>query len=205
MFVSIVKNNNNYNLFPVYNPCQQHPCHNQHICLLSSTDPTGRTCKCPDNLIETVDVETATPVCQPSKGTQGLCPLECNQGLCKIINDQPKCKCPIDFEGEFCEHYRCSGYCKNHGVCYVDGQHATYSESSKPPLKCDCSTSWTGDRCEIAATTCHEPCYNGKCTVSRNGMENCVCALGFTGRYCGDCEELHCENEGICRKDNAGN
>lgn len=153
---------------------------------------------------ESADSEALPLVCRPSKGSPGSCPLECNQGLCKIIKGQPKCKCPLDFDGEFCEHYRCSGYCQNHGVCFVDARGALYSETSKPPLKCKCSSAWRGDRCEIPVATCHEPCYNGECTISRNGMEECMCAPGFTGRYCDNCEELHCENQGICRKDNAG-
>lgn len=144
-------------------------------------------------------------VCQPHNPNQGSCPLGCNQGLCKIIDNQPKCKCPIDYDGEFCEHYRCSSHCKNRGVCYVDASKLqTYSESSKPPLKCKCHSSWTGDRCDIPAATCIEQCHNGATCTSRNGVENCICASGFTGRNCEHCDELECENQGICRKDDSG-
>lgn len=149
------------------------------------------------------DMETNMTVCRPSS-IHSLCPLECHQGLCKIVNGHPKCKCPIDFEGEFCERYRCSGYCLNHGVCYVDAQRTTYHENINPPLNCKCSPAWTGDRCDVPVVKCRDPCYNGECT-SFHGIETCVCALGFTGRFCEMCEELHCENGGVCRKDDAGN
>lgn len=190
----------------VSNPCLIHPCQNQHICLLSSTEPTGRACKCPDHLSEFIHRDTGALECRAPSDDRGACSLICNQGLCKIINGQPKCKCPIDYEGDFCEHYRCSGYCKNRGVCYVDvAQKQMYSENSKPPLKCKCSASWTGDRCDIPVATCREQCHNGAtCTKKSNGVESCICPSGFFGPNCEHCNELKCENQGICRKDETG-
>lgn len=188
----------------VPNPCQKHPCQDQHVCLLSSTEPSGRTCKCPDHLLEVTDHESGKSVCH-QKSTSQMCPLQCNQGLCKMVNGEPKCKCTIDFEGEFCELYRCSNYCKNRGVCYVDAAHfKAANDSSKPPLICKCPSSWMGDRCEVPVANCSSPCYNGVCTV-KFGEEICICSAGFKGSTCQHCDELQCENDGICRKDHLGN
>lgn len=174
------------------------------MCLLSSFDLLGRSCKCPDRIAGKAEQDDGSSICQPPQtSVNQTCRLICNQGLCKFVNGQPKCKCPNDYDGEFCEHYRCSGYCKNRGVCYVDASKVkVYSDNSKPPLKCRCPQSWTGDRCETPVANCTSPCYNGVCTGK---FGNCICNSGFTGPECRDCDELHCENNGICRKNELGN
>lgn len=188
--------------FTVSNPCQTYPCQNQHVCLLSSSEPNERACKCPDHLLDVADHESGMSVCHP-KSTSQICPLQCNQGLCKMVNGQPKCKCTIDFEGEFCEHYRCSNYCKNRGVCYVDAAHfKAANDSNKPPVRCKCPSGWTGERCDVPVANCSSPCYNGGVCASQ---ETCICAAGFKGSKCQHCEELQCENDGICRQDQLGN
>lgn len=50
-----------------------------------------------------------------------VCGLDCNSGKC-IVDDRgmASCKCPSLFEGDRCERYRCSGYCRNKGSCYAD-------------------------------------------------------------------------------------
>lgn len=200
----IVFNYNKWTYISVPNPCHTYPCENLQICLLSSTEPTGRACKCPDSLFKVTEQGTGT-FCRPKNKTQA-CPLQCNnQGLCKMVHNQPKCKCTIDYEGEFCEHYRCSGFCKNRGVCYVDAsQSKSYNENIKLPLKCHCPPTWTGEHCEMPVINCTAPCYNGICTV-KFGTEVCTCNTGFTGPHCEHCDELQCENQGICEKDSIGN
>lgn len=121
-----------------------------------------------------------------------------------MVNDQPECECPKDSEGEFCEHYRCSNYCKNRGTCYVDAHFNAANDSIKPPLLCKCPLAWTGDRCEVPVANCSSPCYNGVCTV-KFGTEMCICLAGFKGSKCQHCDELQCENDGICRKDQLDN
>lgn len=149
--------------FPVGNPCAEHPCEGQHICLLSSTAPLGRTCKCDDDFVEVRYKETNSSVCNRVNVDSNQCRLECNQGHCHLdARNRPRCVCSIDFEGEFCERYRCSGYCKNRGICYVDAsrtsdpRNSTASNALRPPLKCKCAYSWTGDRCEISASKCRD-------------------------------------------------
>lgn len=139
------------------------------------------------------------------------CRLGCNQGRCQIdAQNRPRCKCPMDYEGDFCERYRCSGHCKNHGICYVDVSHIdtrnlTASDTARPPLKCQCADTWTGDRCELSASKCHDFCLNGAtCTVTPNGTEACICQKGFYGNNCQNCDELSCENQGVCVRDANG-
>ncbi|XP_031616659.1 prolow-density lipoprotein receptor-related protein 1 isoform X3 [Contarinia nasturtii] len=183
----------------IQNPCQKYPCEDHHVCLLSSSDRLGRTCKCSDYLSEMAAVEGYLSIC---RSITQKCPLKCNQGLCKIVNDKPKCKCPIDYDGDFCEHYRCSGYCKNRGVCFIDASKVKlYNENSKPPLKCACPPSFEGPRCEQPVANCTSPCFNGICTEK---FGDCICNSGFSGPECRHCDDLHCENDGICRKNHLG-
>lgn len=51
------------------------------------------------------------------------CDLFCHQGRCQITPLGPKCICNQFYEGEFCERYRCSQYCKNGGQYYVTAQN----------------------------------------------------------------------------------
>lgn len=130
------------------------------------------------------------------------CTLNCNTGICKILQGQgPKCICPPAFTGSRCEQYRCSQYCKNHGMCYID-IHAIKSPDVQPPLRCNCPPQWTGERCETPLNMCENRCYNeGICTVLENGMPQCNCPPGYTGVRCQNCDNLSCENGGVCSKD----
>lgn len=132
--------------------------------------------------------------------------MNCHVGTCKFINNQPKCQCPVDFEGEFCDFYRCSGYCHNHGLCSVDGlSPQDYTEDSLPPLKCKCPAEWTGSLCEIPLSKCQEQCHNGaKCKAKSNGENECICTDGFRGANCQDCDDLQCQNNGTCKRDKDG-
>lgn len=153
--------------------------------------------------------------------------------MCKFINNQPKCICPNEFSGENCEHYRCSGFCLNKGMCEVAVSSERSSsndmpETAQPPLTCRCQPQWTGDRCEIAASVCkvyihirpylkpinlptsttfraQELCHNGAtCYVDDNRKESCICPKGFTGPNCQNCDDLKCENSGVCKQNATG-
>lgn len=180
----------------VANPCDTDPCDDDRICLLSSTDPIGRACKCVDGFSEVI-VQNRTE-CRPNSNSN--CPLLCNQGFCILFNGKATCICPPDFEGTYCEQYRCAGYCKNHGTCFID-RSVIPSQGFKPALKCLCPEKWTGERCENPIAICHEPCQNGGTCAD---MESCVCAPGFRGQHCEQCDDLQCENGGACRKDTQG-
>lgn len=118
------------------------------------------------------------------------------------MNGTEVCVCPAQYSGTNCEHYRCSMWCKNKGNCYVDETTATKKLASGelPPLKCTCPRQWTGDRCEIPATTCRKNCHNGaSCTFAENETK-CHCAEGYHGTRCEHCEDMMCQNGGVCRK-----
>lgn len=130
------------------------------------------------------------------------CPLHCHTGTCKVVKNVPKCQCPNEFQGEFCQHYRCSGHCLNQGICRLEsllGQD--HSDGSLPKLICECPLQWTGERCEISASKCLTFCHNGaRCTS--NG--ECLCPSGFKGDTCQECDDLMCENNGTCMRNEAG-
>jgi integrin beta 2 len=93
------------------NPCST-KCNPGALCLLSSS--TSRTCSCTMSMTTTMVGTDVT--CQPP-----VCGLDCNSGKC-VVDDRgmASCKCPSLYEGDRCERYRCSGYCRNKGVCYPD-------------------------------------------------------------------------------------
>lgn len=161
-------------------------------------------CKCPNGLNQ-ITIKNRL-ICQDTPSNSSNCTIQCNQGKCEISNGKAKCNCPIDFDGDFCEHYRCSGFCKNHGTCFVDVSTYKTDDRRKPPLKCKCPKNWTGNQCEITLVGCHETCHNGaKCILSANHTKTeCICAAGYYGDSCQNCDELVCENSGICMKDKNG-
>lgn len=134
------------------------------------------------------------------------CPLYCNTGTCKLIqNEGPKCICPPLYTGEYCEHYRCSQYCRNHGRCYIDSQ-ASQSLDSLPPLRCKCPIQFTGERCEKPADFHKDGyCFNGgtyTAEIPLHSYRPCSCKPGYSGPRCRDCETLKCQNGGVCKLDN---
>lgn len=155
-------------------------------------------CKCVDGYSEVFVRTIDRTECEPNNNSS--CPLLCNQGHCVKTHGQPECQCPPDFEGVYCEKYRCSGYCKNRGTCFIDGTRRP-ADNYKPTLRCLCPAPWTGERCETPIVTCHEPCQNGGTCAE---ADSCVCTAGYRGQHCEQCEDLQCENGGVCRKDKQG-
>lgn len=182
-------------LFLVSNPCAKDPCKSSRaLCILSSESSVGYSCKCAEGYVMTDD-----GVCKAHADIPDYCPLQCNLGTCKIVDHVPKCICQPQFEGELCEHYRCSGYCQNYGVCSV--APALPGSQEPPPLKCTCTAGWSGARCETSMPACQSRCHNGgSCLISETEGMKCSCPKMFTGEQCEHCRNLTCENGGICRE-----
>ncbi|CAH1165542.1 unnamed protein product [Phyllotreta striolata] len=175
------------------NTCYDY-CNDSEFCLLT---PKGATCTCPDGYVK----DNLT--CKAASSRANECYLNCHTGACKIIPGQgPKCVCPPQYKGVRCEIYRCSQYCKNHGMCYVD-LLSSLTVDSKPPLKCNCPPQWTGPRCETPLDLCEGRCFNeGTCVTLETGAPHCSCKPGYTGNRCQNCENLHCLNGGVCLAQN---
>nr|CAD7262752.1 unnamed protein product [Timema shepardi] len=208
------------------NPCLESPCHDTALCLLAP-GTVGRTCLCPDGLVKTLSNNTTSQVCSATSSYLTLlsldrevvckeggtkfktCELNCNLGTCHISTEGPICICPSLYDGDRCQHYRCSHYCQNKGMCYADQLSPRTSESSAPPIKCNCPPNWTGERCETPVRLCEGHCLNnGTCFMPRPTIAQCHCLPGFTGLLerwyetgrCENCVSLLCRNGGICSK-----
>ncbi|XP_058118715.1 prolow-density lipoprotein receptor-related protein 1 [Anopheles ziemanni] len=184
----------------VPNPCVISPCHESTICLLSTENRLKRTCLCTDARPKAVlDDRTkevrecleAAPSPAPTR-----CPLHCNNGTCVLGPDgQPRCECSSNYDGKYCDHYICSGYCKNKGFCVI--------VNNEP--KCSCHPQWTGKRCDISTDKCDGYCHNGgNCTIVQRDDRRCTCPTEYRGERCEHCANMRCENGGVCRPTSAG-
>lgn len=107
----------------------------------------------------------------------------------------------MGYTGKHCETYRCSTWCKNKGSCSVDvSSPKKLIEGELPPLKCQCSRQWTGDRCEIPVSMCRKNCHNGATCTFIDNETRCHCAPGYHGLRCEHCDDMVCQNGGVCRK-----
>lgn len=176
------------------NPCTTNSCDSSAICLLSSANGSRRTCTCPDTLHKTV--RDGKVVCEEKSVIPDLCNLRCVQGTCRFVDGRPKCFCHPEYDGELCDHYICSEYCKNAGKCYV-----LYKSNNQTERKCICKPGFSGEQCEVSLDLCKSLCHNGgTCIWNSHGIENCMCPSGFTGEKCENCDDLECYNGGVCRK-----
>ena len=198
--VVIVQENKQNHL--ISNPCADKHCGQGALCVAQT--PSKAVCLCSNEMSETrVGEDGSSVVCAPtnSPNTALQCDLEClNGGTCYYdTDDSPKCRCPPGFDGPHCDRYRCSGYCKNKGHCYPDLLSQS-NNPSHPPLRCECSPEWTGNRCEIRSNICDNFCLNsGKCHI-QDGVPVCSCSSDFFGQKCQNCYSLKCENSGHCSK-----
>jgi integrin beta 2 len=136
------------------NPCLLYPCDDSAVCFLSSADQTGRTCNCPDNLF--IQKNGTHVSCLHKSEIPSLCYKPCvNDGKCKYVDDDMTCECLPQFEGEHCEHYVCSEYCKNNGICVLPTDYRNMNTTEvKLKRVCQCSNKWKGPRCEVPSTVC---------------------------------------------------
>ncbi|CAF3347944.1 unnamed protein product [Rotaria socialis] len=122
-----------------------------------------------------------------------------NDGLCIETNNGLQCICLPEWTGHRCDSPRDSsltkqmynsqvdmtfvrsnpcdsapaGYCKNTGICFVEGV----------AFKCFCPYPYTGEYCEDLSD-CFDYCLNnGICKLESN-TPKCVCSLPWTGNRC---------------------
>lgn len=137
------------------NPCLLYPCDNTAICYLSSIEQHGRSCNCPDNLY--IQKNGTHVSCLHRHEIPSLCYKPCaNGGKCNYVSDiEMKCECPPQFEGDTCQHFICSEFCQNHGVCsYPRITPTTTTAELKNKRTCSCKSDYKGPRCEIPKSIC---------------------------------------------------
>lgn len=163
---------------------------------MSASSEEGRKCVCSENMVSSIVNHNV--VCSVST-VVAKCSLKCYPGNCIFENGKQKCKCPREYDGYMCQHYRCSGYCLHKGICSFD--YLNNIESEELPRKCSCGPQWMGKTCELLKSDCQKLCHNGAtCSINDSGNESCICPIGFTGQHCQHCTDLNCENNGICRR-----
>ncbi|KAJ9584467.1 hypothetical protein L9F63_021192, partial [Diploptera punctata] len=171
------------------NPCGSSPCDNSSMCLLT-------TVKSNSNRNNSTQV-----VCTRTRNTK-VCDLNCNNGVCQLVKDVPTCKCQPLYDGDRCQNYRCSGYCKNKGLCFPD-LLVNVPSDVPVPLKCNCPAQWSGEHCEIPVNLCNHNCLNnGTCYSLLPYDPRCMCPPGFVGNRCESCTLLLCQNGGVCNYTN---
>jgi len=118
----------------VENPCEGLNCLSPAMCLINGT--RSANCVCPGG--KKSFLRAISSAKEPTFDCQGgttTCDLDCKQGTCVLSSDNvPRCKCSPSYEGPLCEHFRCSGYCFNKGLCYQDLM-AHFVEGEQVPLK----------------------------------------------------------------------
>ncbi|KAG0716893.1 Fibropellin-1 [Chionoecetes opilio] len=170
------------------NPCSNATCHATMLCVLSG--PRNYSCLCPDGTLEKTVADHLECHAQVVVSSS-FCQLFCLKGECVQTAQGPKCKCDPKFDGEHCDHYRCSDHCKNGGLCQVEVDMQ---------LSCLCQPNWTGVQCETLLPTCNNFCENnGTCHEMNGEAPYCTCNAMFTGDRCDQCKALTCENGGTCR------
>lgn len=138
------------------NPCVKNPCDKSAMCLLSSSEPLKRSCLCADSMY--MQKNGSYVKCMDYSEVPKMCTRKCfNDGRCRFENNEQICECSSKFEGPFCEHYICSGFCLNHGICQLPTDKnisAITTKELKEQRICRCTKNYTGDRCQIPSHIC---------------------------------------------------
>ncbi|CAF4553802.1 unnamed protein product [Rotaria sp. Silwood1] len=207
-------------------PCASNPCQTRGYCALSTSNKTY-TCVCQENFIGE-KCERNNPCLSSPCLNQGICQANWNStdtwfncrcvgtytgnrcetsmlnpcgGLC--MNGSPcnngVCVCPVQYTGTFCgfDNPCYNQICRNNGICSV------ISNTTSVSFTCTCSSSYTGQYCEILLNiqmngSCLVECMNGGSCI--NGM--CMCTSQYVGPSCqheNPCiHQNPCLNSGTC-------
>uniref|UniRef100_A0A158QF61 Notch receptor 3 n=1 Tax=Hymenolepis diminuta TaxID=6216 RepID=A0A158QF61_HYMDI len=196
----------NRQIQPVYHPvtCEDSPCSNHAQCLPLSRLDTNSNALLFRCLCETALGNFTGEFCHEDID-------ECLEEPCrnggKCINTPGSfvCRCPVGFEGRFCEAR--SNPCDNtYGPVCVNG--GTCSTVNGKAI-CRCPIGFSGSRCEVEDNECaRKPCLNGGICVPFFGSYTCRCPADFSGRNCerslafSPCSNQTCQNGGYCKGDN---
>ena len=184
-------------------PCDEHMPHS--FCVLQplhGDDVVTSKCLCTEGFEDLYRNSTCIPT-----GLHGLqnnpCDhYPCHKGLCQLDHlGKPFCNCtdPM-YDGKYCDHYICAGYCLNGGYCSFSLQ-----DEKAPLINCSCRQGYEGHRCEFASSDCSSKCSNHSTCTLVNGQATCHCHPGYQGDRCDECATNDvCQNGGRCVVDGHG-
>ncbi|CAI4232586.1 unnamed protein product [Auanema sp. JU1783] len=129
--------------------------------------------------------------CKQPKSSGFESPISCPAGQCQCYNGT---------SGEYCETG--DDLCQTEPCLPLGPNFACYNSLSS--YECKCKDNWTGDDCDIdASTACrHEPCVNGVCESSSDSdytCTNCGGKLGKNCQYNDPCVSSTCANGATCQ------
>ncbi|CAN8029485.1 unnamed protein product, partial [Ixodes persulcatus] len=196
-------------------PCNESSCGFGALCI--QRGPTDFACLCPDGMVETrtVDGTTACTIVAPTPtSADAKCDLDClSGGTCVLGNNhQPLCRCPLGFGGKRCEHFLCSQFCKNKGLCILVTSQEIQTKRQNAS-SCRCPPQWTGQRCETSLNVCELCMRDGSCANGFADVRCKHCILRQPGNDLGRCtQEDPCRSQGgdeycvhgVCRANSAG-
>uniref|UniRef100_A0A8C6KWI0 Notch receptor 3 n=1 Tax=Nothobranchius furzeri TaxID=105023 RepID=A0A8C6KWI0_NOTFU len=137
-----------------FSVCESQPCQNGGACSVTSSSSLGYTCTC--------QLGYTGPDCERSMSCRELACY--NGGSCALTTRGARCSCLHGYGGPQCQHRTnkgCSSQpCQNGGLCT--------EETSYPYFHCQCSSEWTGTRCEQRSETPVPSCPLADCHGKAN-------------------------------------
>jgi len=171
------------------------PCHNGGACVASGSESR---CRCPLGYLgrhcEIRAIQCDSSPCQ-------------NSGTCLQAAKYFRCLCTAQFAGRLCERRRRHAVDCQHNPCRRHDAAAKCVDLSDGGFRCECSATWTGERCDVAGDPCgSKPCQSPAVCLPRPGESSyfCLCDKAHTGRHCQvpvrRCGSVACLNGASCSR-----
>lgn len=175
------------------------PCLNGGTC---ATTASGSRCRCPLGYLGRRCEMRATQ-CDSS-------PCQ-NSGTCLQAAKYFRCLCPLMYAGRLCDKRRVSVVGCDHDPCRRHDSTAKCTDVPGQGFRCQCSSGWTGERCDVAGDPCglvsgHNPCQSAGICLPRAGESAyfCLCDRSHVGRHCQvsvrRCGSVVCLNGASCSR-----
>uniref|UniRef100_G1TY09 Protein delta homolog 1 n=1 Tax=Oryctolagus cuniculus TaxID=9986 RepID=G1TY09_RABIT len=125
-----------------------------------------------------------------------------NNGTCvNLDGGLYECSCVAGFSGKQCQHK--AGPCVINGSPCQHGGTCVDDEGRASHASCLCPPGFSGNFCEIVATSCTpNPCENDGVCTDIGGDFRCRCPAGFIDKTCSrpvaNCASSPCQNGGTC-------